>query len=123
LPSRGPGTRFARRYDLRALDVLAGHHLPPRYCHISHRTALIAGIAQGIVGFEARLVEIRAVQTPAPTKLITDVTTTDHRIACIRLAEALMPLLPINGRYVTYVGRARDGFSRWPPVWPEIASA
>src|SRR5690348_4956049 len=43
-------TRFARKLRRRISEVLRGHPLPPRYCHISQRTAAIAKTDQGNAG-------------------------------------------------------------------------
>jgi len=65
-----PGTGLARKHKRRAADVLRGHHLPPRYCHISHNRTAITGTDHGIPGVLARLTVASVAQTPAPKTVI-----------------------------------------------------
>jgi hypothetical protein len=61
---------LARKHQRRAADVLGGHHLPPRYCHISHNRTAITGTDHGIPGVLARLTVASVAQTPAPKTVI-----------------------------------------------------
>src|ERR1700676_4918292 len=63
-PNTRRGTGLARRRDRRNSDVRRGHHLPPRYCHISQRRIAITPTAQGIFGLVLRLLTTSAPQIP-----------------------------------------------------------
>src|SRR5271166_3190302 len=65
-PNTRPDTGLARNRERRKFEVLRGHHLPPKYCHISQRRSAITPTAQGIPGLMRRLITRRAPQTPWP---------------------------------------------------------
>ncbi|HYK65466.1 MAG TPA: hypothetical protein VEY94_10995 [Patescibacteria group bacterium] len=55
---------MARRRECLSIEVLRGHHRPPRYCQQTHSTAIMSGTAHGIAGVVERLAAISADQMP-----------------------------------------------------------
>src|ERR1700745_605070 len=78
------GTGLARSRRRRFSDVLRGHPLPPRYCHISHSTTAITATDPGTA--DARFRKLRAsstLQGLCPAIKIRKARTTDMRTAAI----------------------------------------
>src|SRR5262245_37680005 len=103
--STSPDTRAARRCRRLASEVLCGHHLPPRYCHISHKTSDIAGMAQGIAGLNLRFPTRSAPQIPWPNPTMRKTRTAD---------QATITTLPGRERILTCLLKGPTIFQVWP---------